>query len=95
MNVTVKTFAQLREITQEGCFTLTLPDNATNMGDVISLLKSRSNNWAQALGASNSEKVDMGSNSNVLMARNQQLCDTKTLIQAGDELAFFPPVTGG
>jgi len=27
MNVTVKTFAQLREITQEGSFTLTLPES--------------------------------------------------------------------
>ena len=69
MNVTVKTFAQLREITQEGNFTLTLPDSTVTMGDVITLLKSRSEKWAQALGASADSE-----NGSVLMARNQQLC---------------------
>ncbi|MDO6569217.1 MoaD/ThiS family protein [Alteromonas sp. 1_MG-2023] len=118
MNVTVKTFAQLREITQEGSFTLTLPDNIVTMGDVITLLKSRSDKWAQALGANadsentseeghengsengskivgKSAETDAGNNSSVLMARNQQLCDVNTHVESGDELAFFPPVTGG
>jgi len=90
MNVTVKTFAQLREITQEGSFTLTLPDSTVTMGDVITLLKSRSDKWALALG----DTAD-SENSSVLMARNQQLCDIQTHVQPGDELAFFPPVTGG
>ncbi|MCQ8850169.1 MoaD/ThiS family protein [Alteromonas stellipolaris] len=90
MNVTVKTFAQLREITQEGSFTLTLPDSTVTMGDVITLLKSRSEKWAQALGASAGSE-----NGSVLMARNQQLCDIQTHVQPDDELAFFPPVTGG
>ena len=95
MNVTVKTFAQLREITQESNFTLTLPDNITTMGDVIALLKSRNDKWGQALGASESGEADSANNSSVLMARNQQLCDIQTHVQSGDELAFFPPVTGG
>lgn len=107
MNVTVKTFAQLREITQEGSFTLTLPDNTTTMADVIVLLKKRSDKWAQALGVSDdsisaedgkcgeSGAVNTGTSSSVLMARNQQLCDIQTHVQSGDELAFFPPVTGG
>lgn len=77
MNVTVKTFAQLREITQEGSFTLTLPDSAITMGDVITLLQSRSDKWAQALGASAGSE-----NGSVLMARNQQLCDIQTHVQA-------------
>ena len=32
---------------------------------------------------------------NVLIARNQEYCDRDTPIQPGDEVAFFPPVTGG
>lgn len=28
-------------------------------------------------------------------ARNQVLCDEATALSDGDELAFFPPVTGG
>lgn len=32
---------------------------------------------------------------NVLVARNQAYCDADTLLADGDEVAFFPPVTGG
>lgn len=31
----------------------------------------------------------------VLVARNQEYCDVETLLADGDEVAFFPPVTGG
>lgn len=31
----------------------------------------------------------------VLVARNQEYCDLDTQLEDGDELAFFPPVTGG
>lgn len=32
---------------------------------------------------------------NVLMAVNQTYAGADTLVQSGDEVAFFPPVTGG
>lgn len=32
---------------------------------------------------------------NVLIARNQAYCERNTPVAAGDEIAFFPPVTGG
>ena len=32
---------------------------------------------------------------NILIARNQEYCDADTLVADGDEIAFFPPVTGG
>ena len=50
---------------------------------VISQLKTRSDKWTLALEGS------------VLTARNQELCDTDTVLSDGDELALFPPVTGG
>lgn len=31
----------------------------------------------------------------VLVACNQEYCELDTLLADGDELAFFPPVTGG
>ena len=32
---------------------------------------------------------------NVLTALNQEVVNTKALVKPGDELAFYPPVTGG
>ena len=32
---------------------------------------------------------------NTLVAVNQEYANDTTLVQAGDEVAFFPPVTGG
>ncbi|MFS1525447.1 molybdopterin converting factor subunit 1 [Microbulbifer sp. 2304DJ12-6] len=31
----------------------------------------------------------------IRMALNQELAEPDTLVNAGDEVAFFPPVTGG
>ncbi|MFO8025962.1 MoaD/ThiS family protein [Thiohalophilus sp.] len=44
--------------------------------------------WAQATG--NAELPV-----NVLMARNMEYVDSATPVRDGDEVAFFPPVTGG
>ncbi|MFJ3482431.1 MoaD/ThiS family protein [Pseudomonas sp. NPDC090202] len=32
---------------------------------------------------------------NIMCARNQELCQLDEPLQAGDEVAFFPTVTGG
>lgn len=32
---------------------------------------------------------------NVIVARNQEVVDLDSLTQDGDEVAFYPPVTGG
>ncbi|WLH19456.1 MoaD/ThiS family protein [Pseudomonas simiae] len=31
----------------------------------------------------------------LMCARNEELCDLEEPVQAGDDVAFFPPVTGG
>lgn len=82
MQITVKTFAQTREITGEDNIALNL-SNSSTIEAVISQLKTRSDKWTLALEGS------------VLTARNQELCDTDTVLSDGDELALFPPVTGG
>ena len=80
MQVTVKTFAQTREITGEDNIALHISENSTI--ETISQLKTRSDKWALAEGS-------------VLTACNQELCDLQTELSDGDELALFPPVTGG
>jgi molybdopterin synthase sulfur carrier subunit len=39
--------------------------------------------------------VLFGGSANILSAVNQQKARSDTAIKAGDEVAFFPPVTGG
>ena len=51
---------------------------------VLQHLQSRSADWQQEL-----------SRQDLLCAVNQQLCPLHTKVGPGDELAFFPPVTGG
>ncbi len=43
------------------------------------------------------EKVSQGRPvpSNLLCARNMEYCRLDTLVDPGDEVAFFPPVSGG
>lgn len=82
MHITVKTFAQTREITGEDKFTLAISNGAT-VASLINALRERSEKWELALSGS------------VLTAVNQQLCDANTTVKDGDEVALFPPVTGG
>lgn len=58
--------------------------SATTVAEIKQLLSQRDDNWQQLLNADN-----------ILTAVNQQLCKNDASVQAGDELAFFPPVTGG
>ncbi len=44
--------------------------------------------WTQATGETTLPD-------NVLMAVNHEYVDASTAVQANDEVAFFPPVTGG
>lgn len=77
-------FARLREQLDVSEVEI-LPEDA---GDTVAALKhklaSRGDQWAAALA------VD-----NLLCAVNQQQARSDTPIKAGDEVAFFPPVTGG
>lgn len=80
--IAVKAFAQVREVSGEGQCCLAIDTPAT-MSEVKSVLSQRSSQWQQALSGE------------VLMACNQQLVNGEHLVNDGDEVAFFPPVTGG
>lgn len=51
---------------------------------LLTNLKARDKNWQRVLS-----KADL------LVAVNQRLSDKSAALQSGDEVAFFPPVTGG
>lgn len=76
-------FAQLRE--QLGCSEYNLDINST-----VSL------DWLRGqLAEQNSTWQDCFSSNKLLMAINQELVDSSAQVNDGDEVAFFPPVTGG
>ncbi|MES9966430.1 MAG: molybdopterin converting factor subunit 1 [Sedimenticola sp.] len=56
-----------------------------SVNSVIASLKDRGGVWSDVFGGAQP----------VLMAVNQEMVDGDTAVSDGDEVAFFPPVTGG
>ncbi|MFA3792311.1 molybdopterin converting factor subunit 1 [Aliiglaciecola sp. SL4] len=75
-------FGQLRE--QLGVAELCLEERPNTVHALRELLAAKGEIWQQYL-----------SSKHVLVAVNQTICDFDTAIEANDEIAFFPPVTGG
>jgi molybdopterin synthase sulfur carrier subunit len=83
--LTILYFAWLRErtgSTQEG---LLLPEGVETVGDLMDYLSARDERHATAFR----------NRKTIRCAINQEFADLASLIQPGDEVAFFPPVTGG
>lgn len=83
MQVRLRFFASLREALGADA-TLELPDACT-VGQARDLLIARGEPFAGALARGRAVRA----------ALNQALCDESAGLKGGDELAFFPPVTGG
>lgn len=77
-------FASLREALGTGGERLALPDD-TRVAGVIALLRTRGGVWAEVFDGTRP----------VLVAVNQTMADADSALSDGDELGFFPPVTGG
>jgi len=78
-------FAELREQLGVDKLLLTLTSLPNpSLADLLAQLRSRDKQWDKHLA-----------NKNLLMAVNQQMVKPSYQIKAGDEVAFFPPVTGG
>ena len=83
--VNVLYFAWIRDHTGTASEKIILPDGAATVGDLVSVLTARSPGHALAL-------KNMAV---VRVAVNRRYGELKTAVTAGDEIAFFPPVTGG
>ena len=83
--VTVLYFASLRE--KLGCSReqLALPATTSTVSSLVEVLRSREGQWPEAFAPGRNWRV----------AVNQNMADLATPVKAGDEIAFFPPVTGG
>ena len=75
-------FAQVRELVDTDSLTLDTPFE--NVAALRAHLAAQGDRWALAL--------DEGK---LLAAVNQTLVELTHPLKAGDEVAFFPPVTGG
>ena len=64
---------------------VTPPDEVGTVGELIAWLKARGPNYAEALANDSVVKV----------AVNQEYARRDQAVRAGDEVALFPPVTGG
>jgi molybdopterin synthase sulfur carrier subunit len=85
VKLTLKFFASVREALGMPGETLDLPASSATVADVRAALVARGGAWASALGEGRLLR----------MACNQTMCKPDTEVKEGDEVAFFPPVTGG
>ncbi|AXS84192.1 MULTISPECIES: MoaD/ThiS family protein [Marinobacter] len=81
--ITVRFFARLREELDTEQLVIEARPGLT-AGDVLADLASQGGPWGQLQG-----------DQPVMIAVNQAMAKPGSAVEAGDELAFFPPVTGG
>lgn len=78
-------FAWIRERMGIPSETVSPPDSVLTVNDLLLWLSERSNSHAEAL-------KDLSS---IRVAVNQEYASSDSPVKAGDEVALFPPVTGG
>lgn len=82
ISIRLRLFASLRE--QTGIATEDLALEASTVGEARAALAARGGPWAALSDAAR-----------IRAAVNQSMASEAHPLRAGDELAFFPPVTGG
>ena len=85
MNIKVLYFARIKEAVNYSTEDIDLPSDITTVTALKNYLSLRGDNWANLF---NGRQV-------VRAAINHALVDDLAAIKTGDEVAFFPPVTGG
>lgn len=78
-------FASLRETLNIEKEQLELPASVRSIMDLKKHLSARDEVWLSTFS----------NNMSLLVSVNHQMADNLTSIKDGDEIAFFPPVTGG
>ncbi len=85
MNVTILYFARIKEVVNYSSEQVSLPDGVETIIALKSWLSGRGEVWKKLFDGS----------SVVRAAINHELVDELATLDEGDEVAFFPPVTGG
>jgi molybdopterin synthase sulfur carrier subunit len=82
--IRLRYFASLRESLGIGDEQIELPDGVQDLPGLTRWLQGRDETWAGALA-----------DSRLHVAINQEIVTADACIADGDEVAWFPPVTGG
>jgi molybdopterin synthase sulfur carrier subunit len=84
MSIRVLYFASLREAVGSASEEIALADGVTTVGGLRAYIAARGGAWQYLIEAKN-----------LRAAVNQTMVGFDAPVHAGDEVAFFPPVTGG
>ena len=83
--ITVLYFASLRETVGTSREQVALAGQGATVASLVESLRARDEPWSAAFAPGRTWRV----------AVNQQMASLATPVKPGDEVAFFPPVTGG
>lgn len=83
--ITLLYFARLRETFGLSSEQASLPADVTDVRSLTEWLRQRGDAWLEELAQDKPVRV----------AVNQDMAAPDTAVRDGDEVAFFPPVTGG
>ena len=85
MKIKVLFFAKLRELFGTNQVDVTFTESDNKVSDVLAALRQKGEVWAEELNENKSFRI----------AVNQEMVTEEVMINEGDEMALFPPVTGG
>lgn len=83
--IRVLLFASVRDRVGTGQLDVEVGEAGADVASLRRHLAARGGVWAEVFG----------DNDRLLVAINQEMVSMQTVIDDGDEVAFFPPVTGG
>ncbi len=85
MNIRLLYFARLREVFGIGQERLELPATNNSLADLLDTLRARGGVWTEELAAGRAYRI----------AVNHDIVGIEATLRDNDEVALFPPVTGG
>jgi len=103
MQIHIKYFARYRELL--ACDTEVLDWSTSaeeevektevTVSDIAQRLSERGEAWQKVFGSCSDLDLEPWVGKNLLCSINHELCHLNSKVSDADELAFFPPVTGG
>ena len=85
MKIKLFYFAKVREVLGIDREEIDIESDIKTLAELVAFLKLRGSQWQSIFDMSSSYR----------MAVNQELVEENYTINANDEVAFFPPITGG